>query len=65
MNRIRLGLAAGVLGFFGAVGCDQAPPPEVATKTNPQAGLDAIKKLQGGTMPTPKGMQPASEAPKK
>ncbi len=68
MNRVRrVGLAAGVLLVSCLVGCDSAtPPPEVATPSNPQKGLEALKKLQEGAKPTAKGMQPApGEAPKK
>jgi hypothetical protein len=47
-------------------GCDGGGGGEAtATPENPQAGLDAIKKMQEGAVPTPKGMKPATEVPKK
>jgi hypothetical protein len=67
MNRPRslgLGVAVLVLSLL-LVGCGETAPPEVATPTNPQAGLDALKKFQGGPVPTARGMQPQSAAPKK
>jgi hypothetical protein len=67
MNRLRsLGWAVEVLiASLFLAGCGETAPPEVATPTNPQAGLDALKKLQDGPMPTAKGMQPSSGVPKK
>ena len=35
------------------------------TPTNSRAGLDALKKLQQGAVPTPKGMKPALEVNQK
>ena len=45
-------------------GCDSGAGPGTATPQNPQAGLDAVKKLQQGAVPTAKGMKPAAEAGK-
>ncbi len=42
-------------------GCDSGPSESTATPENPQKGLDAIKKLQQGAVPTPKGLRPAAE----
>jgi hypothetical protein len=60
MRRLSLGAVAVFLGCL-FVGCtdesDKPPTPE-----STQSAVDAVKKLQQGAVPTPKGMQPASDA---
>jgi hypothetical protein len=43
---------------FAMAGCgdDPGPSKDTATEQNPQAGLDALKKLQEGPKPTAKGL---------
>ena len=62
----RFWLGAGVL-FVSCVlaGCDGDSGVSTATPDNPQAGLDAIKKLQGAPKVTSKGLVPAVDADKK
>jgi hypothetical protein len=64
MRRVYLAVGSIVLSCL-LVGCDSGPSEETATPENPQKGLDAIKKLQEGAVPTAKGMKPAAEVPKK
>jgi hypothetical protein len=46
------------------VGCEGGggAGPSTATPDNPQAGLDAVKKLQAGPQPTAKGLTPPPQA---
>jgi hypothetical protein len=47
-----------VLGFLA--GCGDDGGDSTATPANPQAGLDAVKKLQGLPKATEKGLVPAT-----
>ncbi len=57
----RAWFGAGALLLSGLIsGCsDDAAAPPTPEKT--QSAVDAVKKLQGGAMPTPGGMKPAAE----
>ena len=57
MRSLRLGVAALVVSCLMA-GCESGSGESTATPENPQAGLDAIKKLQSGPQPTAKGLMP-------
>jgi hypothetical protein len=60
MRSLRLGAAALVVSCLMA-GCEGGGSGEsTATPENPQAGLDAIKKLQSGPQPTAKGLMPVA-----
>jgi hypothetical protein len=52
-----------VVGSCLVTGCaDEASAPP--TKESTQAAVDAVKKMQLGAVPTPKGLKPASEVNK-
>jgi len=61
-----MGVLIGSCLLSGCEGGGGAGPSEgTATPENPQAGLDAMKKLQGGAKPTSKGMVTPAEETKK
>ena len=63
MSGLRLGIASLVAACVVA-GCDAGGAGEsTATPENPQAALDAVKKLQSGPQPTAKGMMPVAPQP--
>jgi hypothetical protein len=64
MNRFSLGAAALILSCLLS-GCGPDPSDAPPTPESTQSAVDAVKKLQQGNVPTPKGMKPASEVPSK
>jgi hypothetical protein len=60
MRNLSLGAGALFLSCLLAGCSDEAGSPPTPEST--QSAVDAVKKLQQGAVPTPKGMKPASEA---
>lgn len=60
MHRFSLGAGALILACMLS-GCGAEPSDAPPTPESTQSAVDAVKKLQQGSVPTPGGMKPASE----